>query len=192
MERIAAIAGIHEYPLRVAPGVSSMQIKAESMKQALDDAGLNWGDVDGLYDALDGDGGGGLGLAAYLGINPRMIDTTQVGGSSYEFHAAHALRDIAAGRCNVAVTTYGSTSASMRVPIGTGGMGRGGASWQQNMETPYGSTLIANYAMVANRHMYDYGTTTEQLAQISVATRKHAMRNPRCGQGDDRPAVRQG
>ena len=70
MERIAAIAGIHEYPLRVAPGVSSMQIKAESMKQALDDAGLNWGDVDGLYDALDGDGGGGLGLAAYLGINP--------------------------------------------------------------------------------------------------------------------------
>ena len=97
MERVAAIAGIHEYPLRVAPGVSSMQIKAESMKQALDDAGLSWGDVDGLYDALDGDGGGGLGLAAYLGINPRMIDTTQVGGSSYEFHAAHALRDIAAG-----------------------------------------------------------------------------------------------
>ena len=43
MERIAAIAGIHEYPLRVAPGVSSMQIKAESMKQALDDAGLSWG-----------------------------------------------------------------------------------------------------------------------------------------------------
>ena len=177
-ERLAAIAGIHEYPLRVAPGVSSMQIKAESMKRALDDAGLDWGDVDGLYDALDGEGGGGLGLAAYLGIKPRLLDTTQVGGSSYEFHASHALRDIAAGRCNVAVTTYGSTAASMRVPIGTGGMGRGGASWQQNMEAPYGSTLISNYAMVAHRHMHEYGTTTEQLAQISVATRKHAMRNP--------------
>lgn len=177
-ERVAAIAGIHEYPLRVAPGVSSMQIKAESMKRALDDAGLSWSDVDGLYDALDGEGGGGLGLAAYLGITPRMIDTTQVGGSSYEFHASHALRDIAAGRVNVAVTTYGSTAASMRVPIGTGGLGRGGASWQQNMETPYGSTLISNYAMVAHRHMHEYGTTTEQLAQISVATRKHAMRNP--------------
>ena len=177
-ERIAAIAGIHEYPLRVAPGVSAMQIKAESMKRALDDAGLSWSDVDGLYDALDGEGGGGLGLAAYLGIKPRMIDTTQVGGSSYEFHASHALRDIAAGRVDVAVTTYGSTAASNRVPIGTGGLGRGGASWMQNMEAPYGSTLISNYAMVAHRHMHDYGTTTEQLAQISVATRKHAMRNP--------------
>ena len=83
-----------------------MQIKAASIKAALDDAGLSWSDVDGLYDAGDGDGGGGgLGLAAYLGINPTVIDTTQVGGSSYEFHAAHALRDIAAGNCKVAVTS---------------------------------------------------------------------------------------
>ncbi len=43
---------------------------------------------------------------------------------------------------------------------------------------PYGSTLIANYALVKQRHMYQYGTTSEQLAGISVSTRKHAMRNP--------------
>lgn len=177
-ERKAAIAGIHEYPLRVAPGVSAMQIKAASLKAALEDAGLNWQDVDGLYDAGDGEGGGGLGLAAYLGLKPRVIDTTQVGGSSYEYHAAHALRDIAAGRVKVAVTTYGSTAASNRIPIGTGGGARPGASWQSNMEGPYGSTLISNYAMVKQRHMFQYGTTDEQLAAISVATRKHAMRNP--------------
>ncbi|MFN0145028.1 MAG: thiolase C-terminal domain-containing protein [Dehalococcoidia bacterium] len=177
-ERRAAIAGIHEYPLRVAPGVSAMQIKAASLKAALDDAGLKWSDVDGLYDAGDGEGGGGLGLAAYLGLKPRVIDTTQVGGSSYEFHAAHALRDIAAGRVKVGVTTYGSTAATQRVPIGTGGRGGGGGSWSTNMETPYGSTLISNYAMVKQRHMHQYGTTNEQLAQISVATRHHAMRNP--------------
>ena len=176
-ERKAAIAGIHEYPLRVAPGVSAMQIKAASLKAALNDAGLDWKDIDGLYDAGDGEGGGGLGLAAYLGLRPRVIDTTQVGGSSYEFHAAHALRDIAAGRVNVAITTYGSTAASNRIPIGTGGRG-GGQSWSANMEGPYGSTLISNYAMVKQRHMFQYGTTTEQLAEISVATRKHAMRNP--------------
>jgi acetyl-CoA C-acetyltransferase len=175
--RQAAIAGIHEYPLRVAPGVSAMQIKAASLKAALDDAGLKWTDIDGLYDAGDGEGGGGLGLAAYLGLKPRVIDTTQVGGSSYEFHAAHALRDIAAGRVKVAVTTYGSTAASSRMAIGTGGR-MGPASWQTNMEAPYGSTLISNYAMVKQRHMHQYGTTTEQLAQISVATRHHAMRNP--------------
>ena len=175
-DRKAAIAGIHEYPLRVAPGVASMQIKADSARAALEDAGLKWEDVDGLYDAGDGEGGGGLGLAAYLGINPSVIDTTQVGGSSYEFHAAHAMRDIADGKCKVAISTYGSTAASQRIAIGTGG--RGGGGWQANMEAPYGSTLISNYAMVAHRHMHDYGTTSEQLAGISVSTRKHAMRNP--------------
>jgi acetyl-CoA C-acetyltransferase len=153
-----------------------MQIKAASLKAALDDAGLKWSDVDGLYDAGDGEQGGGLALATYLGLKPSVIDTTQVGGSSYEFHVSHALRDIAAGKVKVAVTTYGSKSASMRVPIGTGA--RGGAGWQTNMEAPYGSTLIANYATVAQRHMYQYGTTSAQLAEISVATRHHAMRNP--------------
>jgi len=175
-DRKAAIAGIHEYPLRVAPGVASMQIKADSARAALEDAGLSWEDVDGLYDAGDGEGGGGLGLAAYLGIKPSVIDTTQVGGSSYEFHAAHAMRDIADGKCKVAISTYGSTAASQRIAIGTGG--RSGGGWQANMEVPYGSTLISNYAMVAHRHMHDYGTTSEQLAGISVSTRKHAMRNP--------------
>jgi acetyl-CoA C-acetyltransferase len=175
-ERNAAIAGIFEYPLRVAPGVSPMQIKAASLKAALDDAGLSWQDVDGLYDAGDGELGG-LGLAYYLGIKPKVIDTTQVGGSSYEFHVSHALRDIASGKVRVAATTYGSTAASDRRPIGTGGAVRN-AGWQTNMESPYGATLIGNYAMVAHRHMHQYGTTTAQLAEISVATRHHAMRNP--------------
>lgn len=178
-ERTAAIVGIKEYPLRLAPGVDAMQIKAESIKAALDDAGLAWADIDGLYDANDGAGGGGLGLAAYLGIRPRVIDTTMVGGSSYEFQAAHAMRDIAAGKCRVAVLSYGSKAASGRVAIGTGGRGFGGfASWGTNMDIPYGTTLISNYAMVAHRHMHEYGTTSEQLAEISVATRYHAMRNP--------------
>lgn len=181
-ERAAAIVGIHEWPKRLDPGVSALQIKAQSIGRALEDAGLSWKDVDGLYDAGEGEGGGGLGLAPYLGIKPRVIDTTSVGGTSYEFHAAHAMRDIAAGRCNVAVLSYGSKAASQRIPIGTGGP-RAGGSWQSNMENPYGTTLIANYAMVAHRHMHEYGTTTEQLAEISVATRAHAMRNPHAVQG---------
>ena len=102
-DRQAAIVGIHEYPLRVAPGVSAMDIKVESIRRALDDAGLAWSDVDALYDAQDGEAGGGLQLAAYLGCNPTVIDTTSVGGSSFEFQAAHALRDIAGGKCKVAV-----------------------------------------------------------------------------------------
>jgi len=178
-KRETAVAGIHEYPLRLAPDVSAMQIKADSINAALQDAGLEWKDVDGLYDTGDGEGGGGLGLSAYLGLRPTVIDTTQVGGSSYEFQTAHAMRDIAAGKCNVAILSYGSKAQSQRIPIGTGGGAVGPiGNWQTNMETSYGATLIANYAMVAHRHMHEYGTTTAQLAEISVATRLHATRNP--------------
>lgn len=177
-ERNAAIAGIYEYPLRVAPGVSAIQIKAESISKALDDAGLKWSDVDGLYDAQDGEGGGGLSVQHYLGFKPKVIDTTMVGGSSYEFQAAHAMRDIAAGKCSVAVLSYGSNAASNRVAIGTGGRAAPIPTWVSNMEQSYGSTLISNYAMVKNRHMHDFGSTDEQFAEISVATRYHAMRNP--------------
>ncbi len=178
--RDAAIVGIHEYPKRKAPGVTPLQIKAESAAKALADAGLSWSDVDGLYDAQDGAGMSGLSLAEYFGLKPNVIDTTAVGGSSYEFHASHAKRDIAAGKCRVALLTYGSTahSDSRRIGSMAGGMGGGAASPGSNMTDPWGMTLIANYAMVARRHMHEYGTTSEQLARISVATRAHAMRNP--------------
>ena len=179
-QREAAIVGIHEYPSRdVQKEVSPLQIKAESAARALEDAGLNWSDVDAIYDA--GDGGGmmsGLTIAEYFGLKPSVIDTTGVGGSSYEYHAAHAKRDIAAGKANVALLTYGSTAHSNAMAIGVGGRGGGGMHPAENMDVFAGMTLIANYAMVAHRHMYDYGTTSEQLAEISIATRTHAMRNP--------------
>ncbi|MFT5393224.1 MAG: acetyl-CoA C-acetyltransferase, partial [Gammaproteobacteria bacterium] len=177
-ERSAAIVGVYEYPLRVARGISAMEIKVDSIRNALVDAGLSWSDVDALYDAQDGEAGGGLQLAAYLGCKPTVIDTTSVGGSSFEFQAAHAMRDIAAGKCNVAVLSYGAVSASNRVAIGTGDRSGVVPNWRANMERSYGSTLISNYAMVKQRHQHDYGTTNEQLAGISISTRHHALRNP--------------
>lgn len=178
-QRDAAVVGIYEYPLRVAPGVSSLQIKADSAARALEDAGLQWQDVDAVYDTGGDQGIGGLGIAEYFGLKPRIIDTTYVGGSSFEFQANHARTMIAAGKCNVAVITYGSTAHSDRRAIGTAGAtGVGPATPFNNMEDPWGLTLIGNYAMVKMRHMHQYGTTNEQFAHISVATRRHAMRNP--------------
>jgi len=176
--RDAAIVGIYEYPSRdVAGQVSPLQIKAASAAQALADAGLGWQDVDAIYDAGEGGGMAGLNIAEYFGLKPNVIDTTSVGGSSYEYHAAHARRDIAAGRARVALLTYGSTAHSNAQAIGVGGRG-GGAHPADNMESFCGMTLVANYAMVARRHMHEYGTTSRQLAEISTATRAHAMRNP--------------
>jgi len=177
--RDAAIVGIHEYPSRDVEGrVSPLQVKAESAARALEDAGLTWSDVDAIYDA--GEGGGamsGLTIAEYFGIHPNVIDTTGVGGSSYEYHAAHAKRDIAAGKAKVALLTYGSTAHSATQRIGVGGRG-GSRHPADNLDVFAGMTLVANYAMVAHRHMHQYGTTSAQLAEISVATRYHAMRNP--------------
>ena len=178
-KREAAIVGIHEYPSRDVEGaVSPMQIKAESAAKALADAGLNWSDIDAIYDAGDGGGMSGLTIAEYFGIKPNVIDTTGVGGSSYEFHAAHARRAIAAGKAKVALLTYGSTAHSNARAIGVGGRDGGGMHPADNMDAFAGMTLVANYAMVAHRHMHEYGTTSEQLAEISTATRCHAMRNP--------------
>jgi acetyl-CoA C-acetyltransferase len=177
--RDVAIVGAYEYPLRVAPGVSDIQIQAASIKGALDDAGLKWSDVDALYDPAHGAGGGGLGMAAYLGIKPTVVDTTQVGGSSSEFMVAHAVRAIREGKAKVAVISHGQTAASERRNTGTRGTtGLGPANWGANMEDPYGMTTIGNYALVAHRHMHEYGTRSEDLAEISVVTRYHATRNP--------------
>ncbi len=179
--RDAGIVGVHEYPSRDVEGqVSPLQIKAECAARALEDAGLSIRDVDAIYDAGDGGMMSGLGISEYFGLRPGVIDTTMVGGSSYEFHAAHAKRAIAAGKARVALLTYGSTSHSNAFAIGVGGHGggRGMPGPAENMEGFCGMTLVSNYAMVARRHMHEYGTTSEQLAEISVATRYHAMRNP--------------
>jgi acetyl-CoA C-acetyltransferase len=178
--RDAAIVGVHEYPSRKVDGkVSPMQIKAACAARALADAGLTWKDVDAIYDAGEGGGGlSGLTIAEYFGLKPNVIDTTAVGGSSYEFHAAHAKRDIAAGKARVALLTYGSTALSHAMAIGTGGRGGFATHPAENMDVFAGMTLVSNYAMVARRHMHQYGTTSEQLAEIGIATRLHAMRNP--------------
>ncbi len=176
--RDAAIVGIHEFASRDVEGaLSPLQIKAESAANALADAGLSWGDVDAVYDAGDGGGMSGLTISEYFGLKPNIIDTTNVGGSSYELHAAHAKQAIAAGKARVALLTYGSTAHSNARAIGVGGRG-GGVHPADNMDSFAGMTLVANYAMAAHRHMHEYGTTSEQLAEISVATRMHAMRNP--------------
>src|SRR5262252_1305137 len=177
-DHLAAIAGVYEHPDRRVDGLSKLQIKAECAANALADAGLSWSDVDAIYDAGEAGQMSGVTIAEYLGIDPRVVDTTSVGGSSYEFHAAHAARDIAAGRARVALLTYGSTAKSDSRAIGTGARTVNEPTPFTNMEIPYGLTLVGNYALVARRHMAEYGTTPVQLAEIAVTTRAHAVRNP--------------
>jgi acetyl-CoA acetyltransferase len=155
--------------------LSGRALEAEMIRQALDDAGLTLADVDGVCHTFSS-----MGLAEYLGIHPRYTDSTNTGGSSFEVHAEHAAAAINAGLCDVVVSVYASTPRSDR----TKGRGFGrpqmpGPNPMLEWEMPYGLRMpMGPYAMAASRHMADFGTTSEQLAQIAVSTRQWATMNP--------------
>ncbi|MCH8332869.1 hypothetical protein IIC65_02965 [Candidatus Sumerlaeota bacterium] len=178
--RSAAIVGVYEHPTRHAPDKSEPLILAESIIGALDDAGLGKSDVDALFSAGRFTG---LELVDYLNLEPRYVDFTRVGGASFEFHLSHAVTAIAGGRIQCAVIAYSATPRSMGIPIGTGALGRSYTGpvadpLPGSFEQIYGLTTVGLYAMIATRHMHEYGTTSAQLAEISVAMRKHAASNP--------------
>ena len=172
-----AIAGIHEYESRWAPDKTPFQITAECAREALTDAGLELSDVDGLFGATMTMGAMGIvQLAEYLNLKPRYLDGSNIGGSSFLSHVAHAAAAIHSGLCEVALILYGSTAASDAMAIGTGDSSPRDAS--AAFLTPYGMPLVGSYALVAQRHMHEYGTRSEQLADIAVSTRHHASLNP--------------
>lgn len=174
--RRAVIAGVAlADPGKVA--TNPYGLAAQASRRALADAGVSPGEVDGL-------GSTGLGtlppidVGEYLGLRPRWIDSTAVGGASWEVMVGHAADAIAAGHADVVLLTYGSTARSdLRSGLRTANLSwgsRGPLQW----EAPFGHTLIAKYAMAARRHMHEYGTTIEQLAEVAVSARYNAADNP--------------
>lgn len=174
-----AIVGINEHETRKAAGVHPYALQAECILDALDDAGLTLGDVDGLaISSADVTEGGGLmpviDLAEWLGIVPRFVDSTDIGGAGPIAQISHAAAAIAAGKAEVVVVSYAATPRSMRAaPVNTGDA----VSGPDQYEAPYGFTVPAAYAVAASRHMALYGTTPEQLAQVAVTCRAHAADN---------------
>ena len=158
-------------------------LEVRMIREALDDAGLAIGDVDAVFSNLSSGWAPSLELAEYLRIAPRWTDSTQTGGSSFEIHVEHAAAAIALGLCDVAVIVYAATPRSS---FKRGGPGFGsrqsvpGPTPMAEWELPYGLRMpMGAYALAASRHMHQYGTTAEQLAQIAVDTRRWAAQNPR-------------
>ena len=171
--------GLSDYPK--APHLDSIGHHAQAAQRALGDAGVAKADVDGYVSTAMGGDDGTVGMAEYLGIDHRYIDSTMTGGSSFEFHVQHAAAALREGLCDTILITYGSDFLSrMGRTLGTGGFGRGGRhiGGPPQFEAPYGNTLVGAYAMAARRHMHEYGTTSEQLAEIAVGVREFAGLNP--------------
>lgn len=183
MDRRPVIVGASDYPLTngvVGPGVTPLQMQATSAVTALAQAGLTLADVDGLATAgaWNPTGAGQhitMTVGEYLGIQPRYVDSTNIGGSSFEAHVAHAAMAIEAGYCDVVLITFASIQRSAR------SRGLGGRAPELNFqfETPTGMlSPVGGYAMAANRYRYLYGDPRQTLADIAVSARAWAGLNP--------------
>ena len=173
----AYIAGVYEHPTRKATDKSLAQLHAESALGALKDAGLTKDDVDGYFCAGDAPGLGPLSLVDYMGLKLKHIDATETGGSSYVLHVGHAAEAIAMGKCSVALITLAGRPRAEGMATGTAPRNYGSSAPDVAFEFPFGPTVVNMYAMCAQRHMYEYGTTSEQLAWIKVAASHHAQYN---------------
>ena len=168
----AYIVGAYEHPDRVIPDKSVAQIHAEVTSGALADAGLSLSDVDGLF-CTGGSGMVGITMADYLGLNKlSYLDTTMTGGSSPVIQMGHAASAIAMGKCSVALVTLANRPRSETGPRSIG------TSPEASFELVFGTSTIGMYALAATRHMYEFGTPSDQLAWVKVAASRHAQHNP--------------
>jgi acetyl-CoA C-acetyltransferase len=171
----AYIAGAYEHPQREIPDRSTSQIHAEVAVGALADAGLTLRDVDAYF--CDSSAGfGPISMADYMGLRCTHVDSTETGGSSYVVHVGHAAEAIAAGKCQVALVPLAGRprTASLRRP-GSGGEQTPDAVFEGLWGV---AGAVTTYALAAQRHMYEYGTTSAQLAEVKVAASLHAQHNP--------------
>ncbi|AWN27832.1 acetyl-CoA acetyltransferase [Streptomyces sp. NEAU-S7GS2] len=175
--RKVAVAGVALSDCGRVDQATPYALHAQAARRALADSGLDRSVIDGFASA-------GLGtlapveVAEYLGLHPTWVDSTSVGGATWEVLTAHAADAIAAGHANAVLLVYGSTArADIKAKRRTSNLSFGTRGPLQ-FEVPYGHTLIAKYAMAARRHMHQYGTTLEQLAQVAVQARANAAANP--------------
>lgn len=178
----AVIRGVAESQLgQVGPERFALDLIGEAAAGALADAGIAKSEVDGLFTAVTGRIMANLDVGEYLGINPRYTDGTMIGGSSFVSHVHHAALALANGACNVALIVYGSTQRTdMRRP--------GRMPYPPELPNYEASSRpmhpITGYTLAATRHMHQYGTTREQFAEVAVAARQWAMKNPKAFKRD--------
>jgi acetyl-CoA acetyltransferase len=183
--RDVAIAGVAESRLGDVGGTPVPELQAEAVHAALAASGLTVDDVDGYATNAVGFAATSL-MGEYLGIRPTFVDTTSAGGSSFEMMVAHARNAIAVGAAEVVVVAYASNQRSARSR-------RLGGNPQADdpaleYEVPYAALRPSGmYALAAQRHMHEFATTPEQLAEVAVAAREWALLNPRAFRHDDGP-----
>ena len=173
-----AIVGVGTAGCGEAHGMSDLEILSQAAKAAVEDAGLAMKDMDGLCTANLNSAMWPLNVVECLGIRPKFVDGTNIGGAAFVAHQLPAMLALNAGLCDAVLVCYGSTQR-------TATFGRKERTAARNIldpnpfEGPYQPfNPPSSYALIAARHMYQYGTTRRHLAEVAVAARKWAQLNP--------------
>ena len=175
-----AVVGLAESGCGLANGWNAMEIMANSVHDALDDAGIKLNEVDGVFAATAFHSMAAMSLSEYLGLKPKFADSTQIGGSSFLSHVLTAAMALDAGLINVAVIAYGSNQK------------RAGGFKTISEAMPYEAQYqprmpVTAYALPAKRYMHEFGATREDLANVAVSARNWALLNPRAYTHKDGP-----
>ena len=175
---VAIVGAAETTELGKIPGMSQIQLHADAALNTLADAGLKASDIDGVATA----GESPVNIAHYLGIAPRWVDGSSVGGCSFMLHVRHAAAAIEAGYADTILVTHGESGRS---GVGRGGRGGGAGSLLAQFEGPYGSMgPTTMFTIGVLRYMKQYGMTHEQLAMVAVVQREWAGMNPRASYRD--------
>jgi acetyl-CoA acetyltransferase len=175
MSSVAIVGAAETTELGLIPNMSQLQLHADAALNTLADAGLTIADIDGVATA----GESPTAVAHYLGITPKWVDGTSVGGCSFMLHVRHAVAAIQHGLCETVLITHGESGRS---GIGRGDFrgGGGGSSLSGQFEAPYGPVGPPTlFTLPVLRYMKQYGMTPEQLAMVAVVQREWAGKNPR-------------
>ena len=168
-----AIVGAGEADVSPGHKLSPLGLAAQASQRAITDAGLTKDDIDGVFVASSYHAFPALSVSEYMGLHPSYMDSSNLGGCSFVAHLGHAAAAIEAGLCEVALVTYGSTQRSDGGRLVS-------LSEKLAYEEPYGLIHpVGSFGMIANRHMAQYGTTSEHLAAVAVSAREWAIRNPK-------------
>lgn len=175
---VAIVGAAETTELGKIPDLSQLQLHADAALNTLADAGLRVGDIDGVATA----GESPTAIAHYLGITPKWVDGTSIGGCSFMLHMRHAAAAIQAGHCDTVLITHGESGRSR---VGRGGWNRSASSLQGQFEMPYGPMGPPTmFTIPVLRYMKDFGLTHEQLAMVAVVQREWAAMNPRASYRD--------
>ncbi len=179
-----AIAGVGHAGLGEAHGFTEMEVLAQAAARAVADAGLTMRDIDGLATCSSSATMWSMPVAEYLGLKPRYIEATMLGGSSFVSHLLPSVMALVCGQCNAVLVCYGSTQKTAVFGRKEGVKARTLLD-PQPFEYPYSPlSPVTSYALAAARHMHQYGTTREQLAEVAVAARAWARLNPEAAMRD--------